>query len=116
FGQQLADLLELRILLHELAVHAREHAFDLLAQPRLRQRHHGGALLQLVGREPLAIALDVERRRDDLPLLLRERFNLTAAAPATTAAPAALRLRLAEVLVERTDAHEVEVARRALRR
>ena len=86
---------------------------DLLAQPRLRQRHHGGALLQLVGRDVLAIALHVEGRRDDLALLLGQRLDLpaaTAAAPAT----AALRLRLAEVLLERPDAHEVEVARRAL--
>ena len=59
-----------------------------------------------------AIALHVEGRRDDLALLLRERLHLAAAAATATAAAAGPGLRLAEVLAERTDAQEVQVARR----
>ena len=111
--QHLGDLGERRIALHELAVQPREQAFDLLAQPRLRQADDGRALAQLLPRHRAAIALHVEGRGDDLPLLLGERLDLAAAAAATATA-AALRLRLTEVLVERADAQEVQVARRAL--
>ena len=112
--QQLGDLLERRIPLNELAVQTREQPFDLLAQPRLRQPDDRRALAQLGRRIVPPIALHVERRRDDLPLLLRERLDLTAGSAAATTASAAVRLRLAEVPAERTDAQEIQVARRLL--
>ena len=62
----------------------------------------------------LAIALDVERAGNDLPLLLRQRADFLAAA-ATAAAAAGHRRRRLEVLVERTDAQEIDVAARLLR-
>ena len=108
--QKIGDLLERRILLHETAVHPREQAVDLIAQLRLRQREHDRVLAQLVGRHRLAIAIDVEGRRDDLALLLRERADLSAAA-AAAAAGARIRLGAAELLPQRTDLQEVDVAR-----
>ena len=62
------------------------------------------------------VALDVERRRDDLPLLLGERARLVLLPPPPPPPPPPrLRLRLAEVLIERPDFDEVDVARRDLR-
>ena len=60
------------------------------------------------------VAHDVERRRDDLALLLRELADLLSAAAAATAA-AGHRLRRLVVLAERPDLDEVDVARRRLR-
>src|SRR5262249_51211503 len=92
--------------------HARDQPFYLLAQPRLREADDDRLLLQLVGRVVLAIALDVERRGDDLALVVGERVHLVHLAAATTAA-AGHRLRRAEVLLERANAHEIDVARLA---
>ena len=52
--------------------HLQHQLLDLLAQLRLRQPDDGGVLAQLVGGHRLAIALHVERRGDDLLLLLRQ--------------------------------------------
>ncbi len=85
--QQIRDLLERRILFDEPAVHPREQPFNLIAQPRLGQGEHGAVLAQLVRRHLLAIALNVERGRDDLALLLGQGAHLTSAtATAATAA------------------------------
>ena len=65
------------------------------------------------GGHGLAIALDVERAGNDLPLLLRQRADFLSAAAATAAAAAHRRRRL-EVLVERADAQEIDVAARLL--
>ena len=86
--QQLRNLLERRILLDQAAVHARDQPFDLLAQLRLRQRDDGRVLAQLVGRHRLAIAVDVERRGDDLALLLRQRADLLPPPPPPPPPPA----------------------------
>ena len=107
--QQVRDLLERRILLDQPAVHPRQQALDLVAQLRLRQREHDRVLAHLVGRHRLAIAVDVEGRGDDLPLLLRERADLSAAA--ASAAAAGIRLGAPELLAQRTDLEEVDVAR-----
>ena len=63
------------------AVHLGQQRLDLLAQPRLRQRDHRGVLAQLVGAHRLAIALDVERRGDDLALLLGQVAHLVLLLP-----------------------------------
>ena len=62
---------------------------DLLADLRLRQPDEDHVFLELVGRRLRLVAIDVERRGDDLPLLLRERARLVALLPAATAAAAA---------------------------
>src|SRR5690606_20330174 len=75
-----------------------------------------GVLAELVGRGLRAIALEVERRRYDLPLLFGQRAGVGRAAAATpAAAPAGHRLRAPEVLAERPHLDEVDVARRDLR-
>src|SRR5262249_10308026 len=84
-GQELGDPLERRLRFQDPARHARDQTFDLLAQPRLRKTDDDRLLLQLVGRVVLAIALAVERRGDDLALLVGERIPLVHLA-ATTAA------------------------------
>ena len=96
--QQVRDLLERR------DPAATSRLFMRVSRPstcsrslRLRQREHRRVLAQLVGRHRLAIALDVEGRGDDLPLLLRQRADLAAAAAATAAA-AGVRLGALELL------------------
>ena len=76
---------------------------DLVAQLALRQADEDRVLLELVGGHFRPIALDVEGRRDDLPLLFRQRAGLVLLPPAAPAPAAAarLRLRLPEVLAER---------------
>ena len=86
--QELGDLLERRILLDELTVHTRDQPFDLLPQPRLREPDDRRALAKLGRRIVPPVALHVERRRDDLPLLLGERLDLTAGSAATAASAA----------------------------
>ena len=113
--QQLRDLLERRIRHHEAAVHALHQAVDLLFQLALRQRQHDHRFAELVGLERLAIALHVERAGDDLPLLLRQRADFLSPAAAATAATTAHRGGRLEVLVERPDAQEIDVARRRFR-
>jgi hypothetical protein len=67
--QQLADLRERRIALHQFAVDARQQPFDLLAQFPLRQLDDLRVLLQLLRRQPLLVAVHVVRGGDDLTLL-----------------------------------------------
>ena len=93
---------------HDAAVHPPHQGLDLLAQPPLGQRQEDDVLAELLVGERVPIADDVERRRDHLPLRLGQGAGV-AAAPAATA-PAALRLRRAEVAPERPDLDEVEVA------
>ena len=83
--QQLRDLLECGIL-SEPFVHAPDETVHLLAQPRFRQRDDRGVLAHLLRARLLAIALDVERRRDDLPLLFGQRAHLVVLLSAAAAA------------------------------
>src|SRR5262249_36629103 len=101
--QDFGDLLD-RVLVADALIHLLDELLDLLPQLRLRQADENRVLLELVGRGLGAIALDVERRGDDLLLLLGERVDLILAGAASASAAAiALRLRLAEVLAERSD-------------
>ncbi len=111
--QELCDLLEGRIRRHQPAVHAIDQALHLLAQPALRQREHDQRFLDLVRRHRPAVALNLEGPGNDLTLLLRQRadFPTGAAASTTTATHRGGRL---EVLAERPDAQEVDVACRLL--
>ncbi len=119
-GQQVGDLADVlgRAGAQPLA-HLLHEFIDFRAELALRETHEDGVFLDLVGRGPGAIALDVERRSDDLPLLFGERARLVLLAAATpasaTAAATFLRLRLAHRLVEGPDLDEVDVARRRLR-
>ena len=67
----------------------------------------------LLGRHLRLVANRVERRRDDLALLLRQLADLIAGTAAAATA-AGHRLRRLVVLAERPDLHEVDVARRRL--
>ena len=69
-------------------------------------------LAELVGRHLGPVADEVERRRHDLALLLRELPDLLAG-PAAHARPG-LRLRRSKVRAERPDLDEVDIARRRL--
>jgi len=112
-GQRLGDLVVGGIDRAEARLQLADELFDLIAQLRLREveEHHVLAVLLRLGLR--LVADDVERRGDDLALLLRELADLLpAAAPA---AAARLRLRRLVVLLERPDLHEVDVARRRLR-
>src|SRR5207248_2542032 len=83
----------------------------------LRQPDDRAVLAKLCGRRLRAIALHVERGRNDLALLFRKRLDLPArATPAAATTTSALRLRLAEVLAEGPDAQEEQIARCGLRR
>jgi hypothetical protein len=113
--QQLGDLLERRIRYDETRVHALDETVHLILQFALRQRQHDHAFTELLRRHALAIALDVERAGNDLALLLRQGADFLARAAATATAAARHRRRRLEVLVERTNAQEIDVARRALR-
>ena len=84
-GRSSATFLNAGSCCDEPAVHPRDQPVDLIAQPRLRQRDHRGVLAQLVGRHLLAVALHVEGRGDDLPLLLRQRADLALPTAATAA-------------------------------
>ena len=103
--EQPDDRLEGRIALDELAGHARQQPFNLLAEPGLGETDDCRALAQLGLRVGAPVALHVKGGGDNLPLLLGERLDLATTA-ATTAATATLGLCLAEVAPERTDTQE----------
>ncbi len=109
--QQLRDLLERRVRRDEAARHARHEPFHLFAQARLRESDDDRVLLELVRGEGLPIPLHVERGRDHLTLLLGERGDVTGSAAHPAATATGHGLRRAEVLLERTHADEIEVAR-----
>ena len=88
--QRLGDLLERRIDDADARLHLADELLDLRAQLRLREVEEHDVLAVLVGRHLRLVAHDVERRRDDLPLLLRQLADLAAAA---ATAAAGLRLR-----------------------
>src|SRR4029453_9722573 len=110
--EELRHLLECRILLDQTAVHARHETVHLIAELGLRQRDDRRVLPELVGRHRLAVAVDVERRRDDLALLLRERAYLLVAASASATG---VRLGALELFPQRTNLQEIEIARRPFR-
>jgi hypothetical protein len=110
--QKVGNLLELRILLDELAVHAREETFDLLAQLLLRQADDGGVLRNLsaelvrLSRCTLNVAEMICRccskaRRSAAAHHRRLRHRRPSTAPAGT-------------LIEGTDANEVQIAARLM--
>ena len=111
--QRVGDRLERRIDDVQTAVHLLGELFDLLAELGLLQRQEDVVLAVLVVAHLGAVAYHVERRGDDLPLLLRELADLLSCAAAAPAAARHRRRRL-EVGAERTDLHEVDVARRRL--
>src|SRR5690606_30134208 len=99
----------------EPLLHLSDQLVDLIAQPALRQRDEHGVLAELRLIELLPVALEVERCRDDLPLLLGERKRLIAATTSAAAGHAAGHaLRPPELLAERANLDEVDVARRRL--
>jgi hypothetical protein len=110
--QEVRDLLEPLRLIADARREVRDELVHLLAQALLHQRDDDGALVQAVGIHRLAIALQVEGRRDDLAFLLGERADLVL----LSATLARLRIRLAEILVQRPHPNEVHVAGAALRR
>ena len=112
--QEVGDLLEaLRLVSHPI-VELGEKLVHLLAQPLLHQPDDDRSFAQLLRSGGLAIALDVERRGDDLAFLFRQCADLVLLlAPAAPAAR--LRLCLLEVLLQWTHAHEVQIAHRLLR-
>src|SRR5690606_7621821 len=100
--QELGNLLKVLGRAAEPLHHLPDQLVDLVAEPSLRQSDEHGVLAELVGRRLRAIALEVERRRHDLPLLFGQRAGVSRAAAATSAAaPAGHRLRAPEVLAER---------------
>ena len=113
-GQRLGDLVVGRIDGAEPRLQLADQLFDLLAQLRLREVQEHDVLAELFRLGLRLVADDVERRGDDLALLLRQLADLLAAAAAAATA-ARLRLRRLVVLLERPDLHEVDVAGRGLR-
>ena len=112
--KQFGDLLELGIPHHAPVVEARDESRHLVAKPFLRQPHHDQALVEALRRIARAVPVQIEGRRNDLPLLLRE-LLLVARARASAASPSAgLLLRLAEIGLEAPDLEEVDVADRLL--
>jgi len=83
---------------------------DLGSQLGLRQVEEHDVLAELLGGQLRFVAHDVERRGDDLALLLRKLAHFAA----TASAASSLRLRGLVVLLERLHVHEVDVARRRL--
>ena len=106
--QQGGDLIELGIPRDTPVVEARDQGRDLLAKSLLREPNHDQPLVEAFRRIALAVPVQIEGRRDDLPLLFRQ--LLFAAAAATTATTASLLLSLAEVGPETTDLNEVNIA------
>ena len=80
----------------------------------MRKREEHGLLAELGGRHLRFVAHDVERRRHDLALLLRQLVHLVASATAATTT-AGHRLCRLVVLLEGANLHEVDVARGRLR-
>ena len=105
------DDLEQRIGLRDArAIHPPRQFVDLFAQATLPQVNRGDVLAERRRRRLLPVTFGLEGRRDNVPLLLRERPRIL---PATAAAATCL-LVLAVVATKRTDRHEVDVRRRLL--
>ena len=109
-GQQLGDLLELGIAHHAPVVEARRQGCDLVAKPLLREPHHDESLAESLRRIAVAVPVQVEGRRDDLPLLFGKLLFVAHLAAATATAASGLLLRLAELGVEAADLEEIDVA------
>ena len=109
--QQLGDLFELGIAHHAPVVEARRQGRDLVAKPLLREPHHDQPLAEPLRRVAVAVPVQVEGRRDDLPLLFGKLlFAAHLATAAATTAASGLLLGLAELGVEAADLEEVDVA------
>ena len=114
--ERLRDRLKTRI-----ATKALRHLLDepgyLFAQLRLREGDNDGIFLELLRGGLGLVAIEIKRRRHNLALFLRQGAGaFLSAAAAASAAPAAAFGRLAglERLLERSNLHKVNIARRLL--
>src|ERR1019366_4543044 len=112
--QQCGDLLPARIGRRDAAIHEPlAELLHFLPQLLLGETERGDVLVERFLFQRGVVARGVERRRDPLPLPLREGTRIARLAAATAAAPTALLLPV--VLAVRTNLQKVDVGGRGLR-